>query len=156
MDKGVDSEFKFIEPEEIDTIIRNRISVSQKGTQKNPWPADEIALRNSVIYQYMLEQGLSRRRCAEQISSRWGVSQAMAYRYIKSAFDEFAKVVNDKLPVYKEIHMERLESLLSDALMDHNGDLAARVLDQIAKCNGLYLEKKEVALEDGKIKITFD
>lgn len=156
MAKNVDEKFHFLEPQDIDTLMKNRIANANKGRQKVPWPENELQLRRYVIYQYCLEQGLSKRRCAEQICDRWGICMATAYNYIKEAFEDFSKFAADQAPAMKERHMERLESLLSDALMDHNGDLAAKMLDQIAKCNGFYVDKKELSVKDNHIEISFE
>lgn len=152
-----DGIYQFLTPEEADKVIMERIASTPKkgGTRKGVWTESELAIRDNVILEYICRQGLSRAECTRQISDRWQVNISTAGRYIKEAFDRLAQDNEEFKADAREKQIERLENLLQTLQEREMYDQAIKVLDQLSKINGLYTEKKEVSLNDGNIKFTF-
>lgn len=56
---------------------------------------------------------------------------------------------------YKTILNERYEDLYSRALNKNDLNNAIRILDQMGKLNGCYVDKQEIDVKDNKFEITF-
>ena len=135
--------FKFLSPEEIDEIIRNRVSVAGK---QNPWTEAEIMMRNQVIID-LIAQGLSRRRIQEEIMSRWGVKTTAAKTYIKDAYDTLLRSNEEFLEYNREKQIERLENIITEALEAHEYKAAVMATAELNKLLGLTIQQK-VTLEN--------
>ena len=75
----------FSKPEEIDRMINTRLEqFPRKGgktSSKNvSWSDEELSIIDSVIWDYISKQGLSREQAAQQIHSRWDISLSTARR----------------------------------------------------------------------------
>ena len=134
--------FKFLSPEEIDEIIRNRVSVAKK----DPWTETEIMMRNQVIID-LIAQGLSRRRIQEEIMSRWGVKTTAAKTYIKDAYDTLLRSNEEFLEYNREKQIERLENIITEALEAHEYKAAVMATAELNKLLGLTIQQK-VTLEN--------
>lgn len=133
--------FQFLTPEQADKFILAR----RKG---KGWTKEDKMIRDSIIWEYICNQGLSRYATAQQISERWQVSMVQAYEYIREALQTLVGDYEQcKLDNYTTL-MERVEGILQTALMAGNLDAALRATEQIAKLQGLYKEKKEVEITD--------
>ena len=129
--------FKFLSPEEIDTIIRNRVSIAKK----EPWTEPEIMMRNQVIID-LIAQGLSRRRIQEEVMSRWGVKITAAKTYIKDAYDTLLKSNEEFLEFNREKQVERLENIITEALEAHEYKAAVMATAELNKLLGLTVNQK--------------
>ena len=83
-------------PEEIDAVIKSRISQFSKkgGGQKNDlvkWTEEELELRDAVVIDYLNSNCLSREKTAQAIADRWDVSIGTARKYVKEAVVRFCK-----------------------------------------------------------------
>lgn len=149
----------FSEPEIIDAVINSRLKTfARKGGQntKQLWPEKEIELRDSVILQYITEQGLSRVRTAQQIMDRWDISWTTANRWVKDAIDRFCDSITetDKEKI-KKLFVERIETILQSAMEDNTKDSALKALDLYGKTFGFFKENKDINL-NAEGDITFD
>lgn len=154
----IDGVYQYLTPEEIDRIMITRISqfIKQGGKNyKNKWTEGEIQIRNAVILDYICRQGLSRSETARQLSARWNCSVRTTEKYIRTACDTLVRDYDDYVEYAREMHLERLENLLEDCLSRNLTDSALKVLDQIAKVNGLYTQKQEVSLTGEVTKFRF-
>ena len=134
--------FKFLSPEEIDEIIRNRVSVAKK----DPWTETEIMMRNQVIID-LIAQGLSRRRIQEEIMSRWGVKTTAAKTYIKDAYDTLLRSNEEFLEYNREKQVERLENIITEAMEAGEYKAAVMATAELNKLLGLTIQQK-VTLEN--------
>lgn len=155
----IDGVYQHLTPEEIDRLMITRISQFAKQGGKNPknkWMEGEIQIRNAVILDYICRQGLSRSETARQLSARWNCSVRTTEKYIRTACDTLVRDYDEYVEYAREMHLERLENLLEDCLGRNNADTALKVLDQIAKVNGLYTQKQELAITDVTTKFRFN
>lgn len=147
----IDGVYCFLSPEEIDEIMKSRINqFIKRGTKnhKNKWSAGEILMRNAVVYDYICRQGLSRPETSRQLSARWDCSVKTTDRYVRMAMDDLVKDYDGVQNSAREVHLERLNNLLEKTLERNQIDSAIKVLDQIAKVEGLYSpQKQEVSIE---------
>lgn len=150
--KLIDGVFQFLSPEEIDKLMISKISLfsrNSKGSKAKPkWTDGEIDIRNAVILDYICRQGLSRTETARQLSVRWECSPRTIERYIYMAIDSLNKDYDEHIDQLRDLHLERLENLLEDCIERNNTDQALKVLDQLAKVNGLYTQKQDVTIND--------
>lgn len=154
----IDGVYQYLTPEEIDRLMITRISqfIKQGGKNyKNKWTEGEIQIRNAVILDYICRQGLSRSETARQLSARWNCSVRTTEKYIRTACDTLVRDYDEYVEYAREMHLERLENLLEDCLSRNLTDSALKVLDQIAKVNGLYTQKQEVAITGEVTKFKF-
>lgn len=135
--------FKFLEPHEIDAIIKARVSVAGKC---KPWTEPEIMMRNQVIID-LIGQGLSRRRIIEEITSRWGVKESTAQTYIKDAYDTLMKGNEEFLEYNRDKQVERLETIITEALEAHEYKAAVMATAELNKLLGLTTNQK-ITLEN--------
>ena len=135
--------FKFLEPEEIDNIIKNKARVAGKV---NPWTEPELMMRNQVIID-LISQGLSRRRIQEEIMSRWGVKEVAAKTYIKAAYDLLFHDNEEFVQYNREKQVERLENIITEALTAHEYKAAVMATAELNKLLGLTINQK-VTLEN--------
>ena len=135
--------FKFMEPGEIDTIIKNRVKVAGK---QNPWTEVEIMMRQQVIID-LIAQGLSRRRIQEEIMSRWGVKAITAKVYIKDAYDTLLRSNEEFLEFNRDKQIERLENIITEALEAHEYKAAVMATAELNKLLGLTTNQK-ITLEN--------
>lgn len=135
--------FKFLEPEEIDNIIREKAKIAGKC---HPWTEPEIMMRNQVIID-LIAQGLSRRRIQEEIMSRWGIKLTTAKGYIKGAYDVLMQSSEEYLTIQKEQQVERLEHIITEALEAHEYKAAVMATAELNKLLGLTTNQK-ITLEN--------
>ena len=143
--------FRYLEDDEIDNLIRKRISETPKkgGTRNGGWTEDELALRNSVILDLICTKGISRTEAQKILMKRWGIGKSTASRYVLAALEELVEDYDEFVDYTREQHIQRLESLLEECL-SHNSDRdrknAIAVLDSLAKIYGLNQDNKNIKL----------
>lgn len=167
MSKINDAIFDFPSPEKADEIIKSRIECIKKfrkggnsrqdedGVKFTNWLPYEIMIRNSVILEYICNQGCSRRQVALLISDRWKVNVTTAYDYIKDAFKALERKYDENTEEIRKTQLERLESMLQGCLENEQTEAALKVMEQMNKIYGLYCEKKEVEVKNDKIEFKF-
>lgn len=154
----IDGVFRFLSPDEVDALIRSKIAQTAKHKGRSAhakWTESEMQARDSVIIEYICHQGLSRAETAKQISDRWGIHLHTAERYIREAVEHLVRDYDEYTEEVRKVHLERLEKILQEALDRDNLDTALKVMDQISKVQGLYLERKEVTVNDIPISFKF-
>lgn len=156
INKGI---YRFISPEEADELIKSKLAqFSRKGGKASSavkWTEGELQLRHSVILEYICEQGLSRENTAKQISDRWSVGLNTARRYVKEAVESLTRDYDDYVDEVRKVHLQRLEEMLENALEDDRQETALKIMDQIAKINGLYEQRIDLNSHNNTT-ITFD
>lgn len=130
--------FKFLKPDEIDLIIKNRVAVANKA---NPWTEAELTMRNQVIID-LIGQGLSRRRIVEEMMSRWGICYATATDYLKQAYDVLMKGNEEFVAYNREKQVERLETVITDAQMAGDYKATVNAIAELNKLLGLTTTQK--------------
>lgn len=150
---------KYLTDEDIDQIMRERISTFRNGDPKaikgthRKWPEEELELRHSRILQKICKEGMSRAETAKWIRDNWGCTLVPAQKYVREALQELVVDYEDDVKTNREQHLETLYGLLNQAINDGQRALALKILDQIGKVNGVFIEKKEVNLDT---TVTFD
>lgn len=134
--------FKFLSPEEIDTIMKNRIAIAKS----EPWTESEITMRNQVIID-LIGQGLSRRRIMEEVMSRWGVKTTAAKDYIRTAYDTLFRGNEEFVNYTRDQQIERLENIITEAMENHEYKAAVMATAELNKLLGLTINQK-VTLEN--------
>lgn len=129
--------FKFLDPAEIDALIKLKISVNKR----EPWSEAELMMRNQVIVD-LLGQGLSRRRIVEEIMSRWGIKQSMAYQWIKEAMELLMEGNEEFLEFNRDKQIERLENIITEAMEAHEYKAAVMATAELNKLLGLTTNQK--------------
>ena len=135
--------FKFLEPEEIDKIIREKAKIAGKC---HPWTEPELMMRNQVIID-LIGQGLSRRRIQEEIMSRWGIKITCAKTYIKEAYDALLRNNEEYISYQRDQQVERLENIITEALEAHEYKAAVMATAELNKLLGLTTNQK-ITLEN--------
>lgn len=135
--------FKFLEPEEIDKIIREKAKIAGKC---HPWTEPELMMRNQVIID-LIGQGLSRRRIQEEIMSRWGIKITCAKTYIREAYDALLRNNEEYISYQRDQQVERLETIISEALEAHEYKAAVMATAELNKLLGLTTNQK-ITLEN--------
>lgn len=150
------------DPEVIDAIIKAKLATFiQKGGKSYPklnaWTDKELELRDTVILQYITEQGMSRERTAQQLVDRWGITKCVAVKYVKQAIDRFCETYADNNREHQiKLWNETLMNVLQMAIEDRTKDSALKALDLLGKSLGLFKEKNEITLNGGENPIEFD
>lgn len=149
--------FRYLDDDEIDAIIIDRINSSPKkgGTRNGEWTESELRLRNSVILDLICNKGVSRNETAKIITERWGVVERTATRYIKDALDELVIDYEDFAEYSRVQHLQRLEGVFEDAISHNDRKSALSALDQIAKVESLYTERKDININSDTISFEF-
>lgn len=150
--------FRYLEDDEIDNLIRKRISETPKrgGTRNGGWTEDELSLRNSVILDLICTKGISRTEAQKIIMKRWDIGKSTASRYVLAALEELVEDYDEFVDYTREQHIQRLESLLEDCLSHGDRKNAVSVLDSLAKIYGLNQDNKNIKLStDESISFEF-
>ena len=129
--------FKFMDPEEIDALIKLKLITGKK----EPWTEAELMMRNQVIID-LLGQGLSRRRIVEELMSRWSVKQSMAYEWIKEAMELLMEGNEEFLEFNRDKQIERLENIITEAMQAHEYKAAVMATAELNKLLGLTTNQK--------------
>ena len=152
----------FSSPEEIDSLINSRLKQFPRKGGKScskhvSWSEAEIQIIDSVIWDYMAKQGLSREATAQQIYSRWDISLSTARKWITDSIKRIANTyTKEEQEEVRRVWLERCESILQDAISTRDTQSALKALDLMAKSLGLYKESKDINLDvDGGISFDF-
>ena len=152
----------FSSPEEIDSLINSRLKqFPRKGgrscSKHVSWSEAEIQIIDSVIWDYMAKQGLSREACAQQIYSRWDISLSTARKWITDSIKRIANTYSEEeQEEVRRVWLERCESILQECIETRDKQNALKALDLMGKSLGLYKESKDVNLDvDGGISFDF-
>ena len=152
----------FSSPEEIDSLINSRLKqFPRKGgrscSKHVSWSDAEIQIIDSVIWDYMAKQGLSREATAQQIYSRWDISLSTARKWITDSIKRIANTYSqEEQEEVRRVWLERCESILQECIETRDKQNALKALDLMGKSLGLYKESKDVNLDvDGGISFDF-
>ena len=152
----------FSNPDDIDALINSRLQqFPRKGGKTSSrnvsWSEAELQIIDSVIWDYIAKQGLSREATAQQIYSRWDISLSTARKWITDSIKRIANTyTKEEQEEVRRVWLERCESILQDAISTRDTQNALKALDLMAKSLGLYKETKDVNLDvDGGISFDF-
>ena len=152
----------FSDPEKVDALINSRLQqFPRKGGKTSSrnvsWSDEEISIIDSVIWDYISKQGLSREQAAQQIHYRWDISLSCARKYITDSIKRMASTYTEEdQEEQRRVWLERCEAILQDAIETRDKQSALRALDLMGKTLGLYKESKDVNLDvDGGISFDF-
>lgn len=152
----------FSNPEEIDSLINSRLKQFPRKGGKScskhvSWSEAEIQIIDSVIWDYMAKQGLSREATAQQIYSRWDISLSTARKWITDSIKRIANTYSEEeQEEVRRVWLERCESILQECIETRDKQNALKALDLMGKSLGLYKESKDVNLDvDGGISFDF-
>lgn len=137
--------FKFLKPEEIDNIIKIKITALNDNVEKT-WKESELMMRNQVIID-LIGQGLSRRRIQEEIMARWGIAQSTANTYIRMAYDVLLKGNEEFIEYNRDKQVERLENIITEAMEAGEYKAAVMATAELNKLLGLTTNQK-ITLEN--------
>ena len=151
----------FSNPDEIDALINSRLKqFPRKGGKTSSrnvsWSDSELQIIDSVIWDYIAKQGLSREATAQQIYSRWDISLSTARKWITDSIKRIANTyTKEEQEEVRRVWLERCESILQDAISTRDTQNALKALDLMAKSLGLYKETKDINV-DGDNTIHFE
>ena len=152
----------FSSPEEIDSLINSRLKQFPRKGGKScskhvSWSDAEIQIIDSVIWDYMAKQGLSREATAQQIYSRWDISLSTARKWITDSIKRIADTYSqEEQEEVRRVWLERCESILQECIETRDKQNALKALDLMGKSLGLYKENKDINLDvDGGISFDF-
>ena len=151
----------FSNPDEIDALINSRLQqFPRKGGKTSSrnvsWSDSEIQIIDSVIWDYIAKQGLSREATAQQIYSRWDISLSTARKWITDSIKRIANTYSqEEQEEVRRVWLERCESILQECLETRDNQNALKALDLMAKSLGLYKETKDINV-DGDNTIHFE
>ena len=151
----------FSNPEEIDSLINSRLKqFPRKGGKTSSrnvsWSEAEIQIIDSVIWDYMAKQGLSREATAQQIYSRWDISLSTARKWITDSIKRIANTYSqEEQEEVRRVWLERCESILQECIETRDKQNALKALDLMGKSLGLYKESKDINV-DGDNTIHFE
>ena len=91
----------FSNPDEIDALINSKLKQfpckGGKQSSKNvTWSDEELSIIDSVIWDYISKQGLSREQTAQQIHGRWDIALSTARRYITDSIKRMASTYTEE------------------------------------------------------------
>lgn len=151
----------FSSPEEIDSLINSRLKQFPRKGGKScskhvSWSDEEISIIDSVIWDYISTQGLSREATAQQLHSRWDISLSTARKYITDSIKRMASTYTEEdQEEVRRVWLERCESILQSAIESRDKQSALKALDLMGKTLGLYKETKDINV-DGDNTIHFE
>ena len=90
----------FSNPDEIDALINSRLEqFPRKGGKQSSknvtWSDEELSIIDSVIWDYISKQGLSREQAAQQLYGRWNICLSTARRYITDSIKRMASAYTE-------------------------------------------------------------
>lgn len=151
----------FSNPDEIDALINSRLQqFPRKGGKTSSrnvsWSESEIQIIDSVIWDYIAKQGLSREATAQQIYSRWDISLSTARKWITDSIKRIANTyTKEEQEEVRRVWLERCESILQECIETRDKQNALKALDLMGKSLGLYKETKDINV-DGDNTIHFE
>ena len=151
----------FSNPDDIDALINSRLQqFPRKGGKTSSrnvsWSESELQIIDSVIWDYIAKQGLSREATAQQIYSRWDISLSTARKWITDSIKRIANTyTKEEQEEVRRVWLERCESILQECIETRDKQNALKALDLMGKSLGLYKESKDINV-DGDNTIHFE
>ncbi len=117
--------------------------------------ADKLTmdLRIRMVMEWMMD-GFMTKDIITQCTSKWGIDERMAYKYIKQAKKTFLKITEDDMKERLAFHIAARMKIYN-AMSDKNKPAGARValdfLKDIADLEGFYMQKVDVTTQGNAI-----
>jgi len=125
--------------------------------KKTPYfkPSANAMLRTNELMK-LIRQGKSKAKLIEYAKNEWGVNELNASKYIHDACLKLESYYEKEAEKAKVIQLERVESILEDALKSKDNKTALSALDMINKLYSLYVDKQEVDHKVSEWKFEFN
>lgn len=105
----------------------------------------------------LLRKGTSRAKCTEFLMNKYGLSEKQSRKYLHDAFTKIYEASNIINPEeLKMLYIDRIESLMNQAIEGNRLQIAAKLQDMLNKMNGMYVDKQEINVTSDNIKFKFD
>jgi len=119
--------------------------------------ADKLTYNTRVrsVMEWIL-MGYITRDIIAQCSSKWGVDERMAYKYLKAAYKEFVELSKQDIQEKKATHLAarwKLYTELEGKKTPAGAHVALSILDKIAAIEGVLTNKVEHEVKVTKIKV---
>lgn len=118
--------------------------MSQKSTKI------ETDKRTRAVQEWMM-QGHSSADIVRQCTAQWNITGRQAYKYIRKAYEAFRAQAENDIEARKQFHIHSRLKLfrdLQDKKASKPAGVALAILQDIAKLEGLYVEKTEILVND--------
>lgn len=110
----------------------------------------ETDKRTRGVQEWMM-QGHSSSDIVRQCIAQWGITGRQAYKYIRKAYDAFREQAERDIEARRQYHIHSRLKLfrdLQDKKSSKPAGTALAILQDIAKLEGLYVEKTEIVVND--------
>lgn len=110
----------------------------------------ELDKRIRVVQEWMM-QGFSSADIVRQIIVKYDLKERQAYKYIRKAYEAFREQAEKDIEARKQYHIQSRLKLfrdLKDKTSSKPAGTALAILQDIAKLEGLYVEKTEIVVND--------
>ncbi len=118
--------------------------MSQKSTKV------ETDKRTRAVQEWMM-QGHSSADIVRQCTAQWNITGRQAYKYIRKAYEAFREQAEKDMEARRQFHIQSRLKLfrdLQDKKSSKPAGTALAILQDIAKLEGLYVEKTEILVND--------
>lgn len=96
-------------------------------------------------------QGHSSADIVRQCTAQWNITGRQAYKYIRKAYEAFREQAEKDMEARRQFHIQSRLKLfrdLQDKKSSKPAGTALAILQDIAKLEGLYVEKTEILVND--------
>ncbi|KAF0193949.1 MAG: hypothetical protein FD166_3615, partial [Bacteroidetes bacterium] len=110
----------------------------------------ETDKRTRAVQEWMM-QGHSSSDIVRQCTAQWNITGRQAYKYIRKAYEAFREQAENDIEARKQFHIQSRLKLfrdLQDKKSSKPAGTALAILQDIAKLEGLYVEKTEIVFDD--------
>lgn len=110
----------------------------------------ETDKRTRAVQEWMM-QGHSSADIVRQCIAQWNITGRQAYKYIRKAYEAFREQAEKDIESRRQFHIHSRLKLFRDLQDKKNSKpagTALAILQDIAKLEGLYVEKTEVIIND--------
>lgn len=111
---------------------------------------DEIERRIAIVQQLLLE-GKSTPLIVQNISKQWDISERQAYHYVDKAWDNFASKYMKQRDKLLGFHVAARLNLFRKAYDNGHYGVCRSILEDLAKLQGLYVNKVAFTDPEGEI-----
>jgi len=125
--------------------LKHLIKMTQQKSTKV-----ETDKRVRAVQEWMM-QGITSADIVRQVMVKYELKERQAYKYIRKAYDAFREQSEKDIEARRQFHIHSRLKLfrdLQDKKSSKPASTALAILQDIAKLEGLYVEKTEVIIND--------
>lgn len=130
-------------------IMRKEIAITKNAKTK---AARDV---RSVDILQQLKSGMSRANVLDYLQKKYDVKMVTAIHYLTDAYKLLAEQSRDYIADLRQVQLDRLETILQDAMANKNWKIALQTIDIINKTFALYEIKTTVQIESNNVKFKF-